>query len=438
VLQRELAFAPQEETVAVYHDVLADRSRRRKAPSTQSAERAGNWRIEPARLVSAAPFVGRDNLVAELCHQLAHPAQGGGMVLVTGEAGVGKTRLLEEVAKTAADQGAVVLWGGGGASETNFVCGPFAVALEGYVAPRPVAERRELARRYPALSGLVPSLVSETAAAHALAAPGEHREVVPAIVRLLTDTAREHPVLLVLDDLRKADGYSLDIVGYLAHLASERRMLMIASVREEEVEPGSAVARLLANVMREGLCRRLELQCLSRAQCHELVAAIVPSTSVSRRLLDQIYELSRGNPMFVRELAQEVRALGQPGDAGTGARAASVIADQVPSQVRALVEMQLSSLDSSTRRVLWLVAAAGTTEVSFADLRAGAAALDPPVGDGALLDALDRAVETRLLEERGHGYAFRHPLVRSALYERLSHHRRAQLGGALQHSSAHA
>jgi hypothetical protein len=83
------------------------------------------------------------------------------------------------------------------------------------------------------------------------------------------------------------------------------------------------------------------------------------------------------------------------------------------------------------QRVLSLSSAACAEEVSLAELREGAAALDPPVMYGALLDALDRAVDVRILEERNHGYVFRHPLVRSALYERLSHHRRAQYQAAL-------
>jgi DNA-binding SARP family transcriptional activator len=423
-LQRELDFVPQEETVAAYHDVLAHRT---SQPKPSSSPAGG-----PA---SPDPFVGRTEIVSELCGPLRRPTRRAGLVLVTGEAGVGKTRLLEEVAKCAARQDAAVFWGGAGAPGTHLACGPFAVALEGYVAARPLAERRELARRYPPLTGFVPSLVTETQAVPVLSTQGDHGDVVPAIVRLLTDTAREHPVLLVVDDLLQADGHSLDIIGYLAHLAIDGRWLMVASVGEQEVEPGTAVSRLLGTAMREGLCRKLELQCLSRTECHELVSAMLPSASVSRELLDQIYERSRGNPMFARELAQDARALVPPRNGGSGASRAQLIAGRVPTRVRMLAEMQLTALDSTTQRVLLLAAAAGDKEVSFSHLRMGAAALDPPVGDGALLDALDRAVETRLLDERQHGYTFRHPLVQSALYERLSHHRRAQLGGALRNSS---
>lgn len=436
VLQHELDFAPQEETVAAYHDILAHRTQQRKASSSPPSYRPAPRPVACHHPAWNDPFVGRATVVAELCDQLARAADGGGMVVVSGEAGIGKTRLLEEVAKSASAQGAVVLWGGAGAHGSHFASGPFAVALEGYVAARPLAERRELARRYPPLRGFVPSLVTETRAPHLASARGDYLDVMPAIVRLLTDTARDHPVLLVLGDLREADRYSLDMIGYLAQLAADRRWLLVGAMREEELEPGTAVARLLATVMREGLCRKVELECLSRADCHQLVAAMLPAASETRELLDQIYELSRGNPMFARELLAEARAQGERDDRHSGARRPALLADRVPGRVRALTETRLASLDSTVQRILLLASAAGTTEVSFADLRGGAAALDPPIGDGALLDALDCALEIRLLEERRNGYAFRHPLVRSALYERLSRDRRAQLGDALQHAGA--
>lgn len=438
VLRRELDLAPQEETVALYDDILANRIPAGEASPGRPRLPAVRSPLSPRRSTAPDPFVGRADLVAELCRPLARPAGGGGVVLVSGEAGIGKTRLLEELAARATHHGAVVLRGGAGAHGKHFACGPFAVALEGYVASCPVGERRDLARRYPPLTRFVASLLTETHTPHVVSARGDYLGVVPAIVRLLTDIARQHPVLLVLDDLGEADDYSLEIIGYLAHLAIDRRWLLVGAVREEDVDPGTAVAHLLATSMREGLCRKVELQCLSRGECQQLVAAMLPGAAESPELVDQIYELSRGNPMFARELVQDACAHGHGEDGRARARWAALIADRVPSRVQALAETRLTTLDAIARRVVLLVAAAGTTEVSLADLRTAAAALDPPVGDGALLDALDHALERGFLEEQRNGYGFRHPLVRSALYERLSRHRRAQLGEALQHSSANS
>jgi DNA-binding SARP family transcriptional activator len=435
VLQRELDFAPQEETVAVYHDVLAHRTSQRKAPSRQPRERSVPSRGDADQVNSDDPFVGRTGIVEELCRQLSHPVGPGGMVIVTGEAGIGKTRLLEELAKGAVDQGAILLWGGAGAHGGHFDCGPFAVALEGYIAALPLAKRRELARRYQPLTSFVPSLVGETSPAHAAGGNGDHLDVVPAIVGLLADLARHQPVLLVLGDLCDTDAHSLDIIGYLAHLATRRPWLLVGAAREDEVQPGTPVARLIANTTREGLCRNVELQPLARAECDELVAVMLPDAPQNPQLLDQIYTASRGNPMFIRELVQQIGTDGEL-DADAGMQPAPLSVARVPSRVRNLAEARLATLDSTVQRVVVLAAAAATTEISLADLRGGASALDPPLANGALLDALDRALETGFLEERDGGYGFRHPLVQSAIYDRLSRHRRAELGRALGHAKS--
>jgi hypothetical protein len=111
----------------------------------------------------------------------------------------------------------------------------------------------------------------------------------------------------------------------------------------------------------------------------------------------------------------------------------SWVATRVPARVHALAGMQLASVDEPVRRVVELAGAARATDVSLSELRAEGAALEPRVSDATLSDALDRALQIHLLEERNRGYAFRRPLVRSALYEGLSRHRRDQLRGALGH-----
>jgi predicted ATPase len=182
----------------------------------------------------------------------------------------------------------------------------------------------------------------------------------------------------------------------------------------------------------------VELGWLSREECDQLVVAMLPSAAANAGLLARIFTLSRGNPLFIRELVKQVRARDPEHRRRTRVTSVSSLGDPVPSRVRALAEARLASLDTTTQRVLSLSSAASTEEVSLAELRKGTAALDPPVTYGALLDALDRAVDLRILEDRNEGYAFRHPLVRSALYGRLSHHRRAQYQAAFASHASEA
>ncbi len=258
-----------------------------------------------------------------------------------------------------------------------------------------------------------------------------HLDLIPAIVRLLTDLSRRQPVLLVLNDLHDADPFSLDLIRYLAHLALQRPWLMVGAVREEEVEAGSELRRLIEATTRERLCQRIELRCLSRPDCDHLVRALLRDVHAGDELLARVYRQSRGNPLFVGELVRHLSRTGDPAIAVGGRNDPWHAAARVPARVRALAAMQLAAMDETLRRVLLLAAASGAAEISLGALRAGTAALEPPVSDAALLDALDKALQMRVLEEGANGLAFRHPLFRSAVYEGLSRHRRDQLHAAL-------
>jgi DNA-binding SARP family transcriptional activator len=437
VLRRELGMAPQPETVSLYHDILGSRAPPQRSaadhdPALTDRNRAVvNGHLPVAKEATLVrPFVGRDRVIQHLWGQLTRDMRGGaGMILLTGEAGIGKTRLLEEFAARAGGQGAAVLWSGRGAHAKQFVCGMFAVALEGYAESRPAAERNEIAGRYPALARFVPSL--GTSGEPGLAHGDCDLDLVPAIVRLLTDLGRRQPVLVVLNDLHDADPLSLDLVRYLAHLAVQRPWLIVAGVREEEVEAGSEFRRMIEATTREGLCLRIDLHCLSRQDCDQLVRAMLPRHRVGDQLVEQIYQRSGGNPLFIGELVREIQQSGEVVPAGRGWHESSWVATRVPARVRALTAMRLAAVDEVLRRVLGLAAAAGATGISLGKLRAAAATFEPPVSDAALMDALDRALQMHVLEERGTGFAFRYPLFRSALYEGLSRHRRDQLHAAL-------
>jgi DNA-binding SARP family transcriptional activator len=424
-LRQELDLAPQHETVLLYHDILA-----RRIPPHTTALIAVHERADPPRAPLAdptlgKPFVGREPVLRHLCQQLTRrDDRGAGMILVSGEAGVGKTRLLEELAAEAGRHGALVLWGGGGGHAHRFAWGPLAVALEGYAASRPESERDELAVRYPPLAGFVPSLGIKSQFPLD-ARPIDHQDdLIPAIVRLLTDLAREQPVLLVLGDLHDDDPFRLDLLRYLAQLAVKRPWLMVGAAREDETGAATELGRMIEATTREGLCLKIDLGCLSRADCDQLVRVMFAGRDVGDELAGQIYHWSRGNPLFVEELVAEMRRNAR-GGSGLGELA------RVPARVRALTAVRLARMDETLRRVLALAAASHAAEFSLSKLLTGAAALEPPISDEALFDALDRALQAGLLEERTRGYAFRYPLIQAALYEGLSRHRRDQFEAAL-------
>jgi predicted ATPase len=157
---------------------------------------------------------------------------------------------------------------------------------------------------------------------------------------------------------------------------------------------------------------------LRTRDCDRLVRALLPAPRVGEELVEHIRARSGGNPLFVREIVRELR------------QRSPVIGAPVPASLRGLVAAQLADEHENVRRVLALAACAEEPDVSLVELARAAELLDPPISDPELFAALDRALQTRTLEERESAYAFRQPLVRAALYEGLPRHRRDQLQAA--------
>ena len=439
VLRQELDVTPQPETISLYDEILASRLPQRSGPDRVNGNGNGNGngnlsRSSPVHAAAnGCPFVGRERAIRHMVSQLMRrDGEQPGMIVVSGETGVGKTRLLDEFASQASAQGAATLCGGRGAHAERFACGAFAVALEDYAANRSEAERTELSRVYPALARFVPSL----AAGIPLPAPAPdlrdyYLDLFPSIVQFLMDLTRTKPVLLVLGDLHEADAVGLDLIKYLAHLAVGTPLLMVGALRDPDIEADPGLPQMIEAMTREQLWLRIDLHCLSRQATDQLVHAMLPGAHVSDDTLSQTYAQSRGNPLFVRELVEGMSAHGSLVAADEDCQDLSWLAARLPTRRRILIGMRLALMDEPLRRVLGLAAAVCGTEISLSQLRAGAAALKPPVDIPVLFDALDRALRLRLLEERGEGYAFRHPVVRAALYDCLPRHRRDELRAAL-------
>jgi predicted ATPase len=253
-------------------------------------------------------------------------------------------------------------------------------------------------------------------------------------------------VLLVLGDLHEADAVGLDLVRYLAHLAGRVPLLMVGALRDPDIEAAAGLRWMIEAMTRERLWVRIDLHCLSQRATGQLVRAMLPGTRVSDETLAEIYAQSRGNPLLIREMVDCISSSGHFDATGSASSAASAgehglvsgwLAARAYNRTRALTAMRLAVMDEPLRRVLGLAAAADATEISLSRLRAAAAALEPPLPVPALFDALDRALQRHLLEERDEGYAFRHPFVRSALYDCLPRHRRDEFRTALAAARVH-
>ncbi|MGW1179954.1 ATP-binding protein [Streptomyces drozdowiczii] len=411
-LDAELGVRPGPETERLHRAALAP------APPVPPA-------VAPSlpaslRVPATTPLRGR---AAELDRMLA--ADGTAVVtLLTGEAGVGKTRLVAEAARHAASTGTAVLWGGGHDAEGHTPYGAFAEALDGWLAERDEAERARVGGEYPELAAFLPALGRVRADSER--SPEEERDrLFRATAGLLGELAAVQPLLIVLDDLHAADRGSFQLLSHLARCAAQADgWRFIVTYREEELPDGDPRRAGLTSLVRQGMATREEVARLDQEACLAVVRDTVGLPAVgAATATDRVWELSLGNPLFAVELAH-----GLAEGAGTGA----------PDGVRQLVAERLGRLDQDARRIVEALSVSGP-ETSLSELLDVAAhGLDPAVIGGAATDALERAMAASLIEERdivvgGHheaGLTFRHPLVRLTCYEKLSALRRRQLHGA--------
>ena len=383
------------------------------------------------RLTSTFPFVGR-TAELETLRTLMPRAEGEGrrVVLLGGEPGSGKSRLVREFAGEAARDGALVLYGAC-AADVRTPYGPFVEALDHLARTVDPSELRaalgtgggELTRLLPDLpvrAGDLPPPVK--------ADPDtERHRLHTAVTDLLTGVTRRRPALLVLEDGHWADAPTLLLLRHLTRAAGHARVLLLATFRDSEADVPEALSETLADLRRSDDVVRLRLAGLSGDEVAEFVrsAAGGDLDPEMRELAEAIHVLTKGNPFLVCELWRALVETGAVALVGGTIRLVRPPAEiGSPESVREVVSQRLSRLAPVTTDLLELAATAGS-EFEL-DIVRGAAGLREP----ELLAALDEAVRSGMLEELpspGLSYRFTHELVRRALYDRLSGMRRAEL-----------
>ncbi len=356
-------------------------------------------------------FVGRQRELEELVAALSDADAGRGQLfLVTGEPGIGKTRLARELERVATARGATVAWGrcweGGGAPAYWPWTQIFRTALEGV----DLADvRTKLGPHAGALLALLPELdlASSQDGAGSDDAASRFR-ICDAAARFLRLQSRSAPLVLILDDLHAADAASLVLLQFVARELSGTAMVVIGTYREVEARWQPTVAAALAEAGREGT--KIPLLGLSRDHLADYIERTT-ARRVPDATIDAIHRVTEGNPFFVDEI---VRTL-----ASTGNVEASPDDLAIPENARAAVRRRLESLSEPCRSMLSTGAVIGR---EF-DVDMLANVLGSPADDvNTLLDEADRggAVVASGLEH----YGFRHALFRETLYDDLPPGRR--------------
>ncbi|GAA1192490.1 LuxR family transcriptional regulator [Streptomyces hebeiensis] len=362
------------------------------------------WPVE-TRSVSPV-FVGRTGELTALSDALVRSAEGEPQaLLVGGEAGVGKTRLLEELCAAARAEGTVVAIGGCveiGADGLPFA--PFSTALRslrrqlpGELAAAAEGQEDELARILPELGQADRGALGEDGTAR----------LFELTARLLERLAAERTILLVLEDLHWADASTRHLLAYLFRALRRGRLVVVGTYRADDIHRRHPLRPLLAELDRLRSVRRIELARFTRAEVRHQLAGIL-AADPDPAVLDEIFERSDGNAFFVEELACSIGSGCRPG---------------LSESLRDLLLVRVEALPEDTQQVARIVAEGGTTVEYRLLLAVGRLAEDD------LIEALRAAVNANILlpTADGDGYRFRHSLVREAVSDDLLPGERSRL-----------
>jgi hypothetical protein len=383
---------------------------------------------EQGSVTAAAAFVGRRGELEELLAALERAGQGrGALFLLSGEAGIGKTRLAAELVARAQANGVQCVWSsawdGGGAPAYWPWIQVVRRLLQGLP---PDAVRERLGSAAPDLAHVMPELreaLPDIPVISGLESDQARFALFDALSRFLRGAAAETPLVLVLDDLHAADRASLLLLEFLARTLHDAAILVVAGQRTGEGNEPDAAA-LLARIAGAPTARTLPIGGLSRGELEELVALHVPDPG-RPALISRLHALTDGNPFFADEVT---RLLVAEGFAPTAESPGPVAALPLPDSVRDTIRRRLSPLPHETRDVLSLAAVIGR------EFRLKTLAAASKRDADELLEALDEAVAARTLREvpgEIGRYAFAHALIPETLYEDLPKARRTQYHGTV-------
>ncbi|HXH83419.1 MAG TPA: AAA family ATPase [Candidatus Tectomicrobia bacterium] len=399
VVQRELGAEPEPETQRLYRSILAAPSTARRAPDVFG---------------SAAPLIGRDGEAVRLRQALADAAAGHGrIVVVSGEAGIGKSRLLDTLGADVRERAARLLVGRCHETERALAFGPWVDALRtarvGSQDPAvdhvPAASRAELTRLLPELAR--PDLPPATRDA---------RRLFQAVFELVAEVAASGPLVIVLEDAHWADDSSLRLAAFVARRIAALPVLVVLTVRDDETPASPALAGVLDELLREPDAIHLALSPLSRTDTTAMLRSLLgPAREPKMAVADHVWHVSEGNPFVVVEMARALRdGAVLPGDQGV----------PLPERVRRLIEVRLGRLGERARHLVAVAAVIGR-EFEFPLLARTAG-----MPDAEAAEALEELVRRRVVHGVGERFDFVHERIRNVAYASLLPPRRTLLHAA--------
>ncbi len=390
----------------------------------------------PARELSVLERIERGRLVAregELSEARAiwrkASAGEGSMLLVSGEPGIGKTRLVRELCTEVQVAGDRVL-AGECYSEGGAPYAPFAQILRRAFRD---GAGDELATALPDfvladLLTLAPSLrlrFPDVPPNPSLDPRSEQQRLFENVVACCQALCARVPLLLVLEDAHWADSGSLALLRHLARRTRRHRVLIVATYREVELDQTLPFQEVLLDLNRERLATRLRLTRLDREGTHDMLAALFAEDEITTEFVRGIYTETEGNPFFVEEVCKALVESGQVRFVDGAWDRPDMEELEIPQGVRVAIQSRVGKMPPDCQEMLRLAAVLGR-EFEFETLLAASDA-----GEEALIDSLECASRAQLAEAVSAGrdvtFAFTHALIPTTLYDGVSILRRRRL-----------
>ncbi len=410
ILGKELGVGPSAETMKTLDDIREGKVGAEKKQRPQRASFSG----------TTLPIIGRVeecNRVEQLLDHLIS-GQGGGLI-ISGEAGIGKTRLVREIIQQTRRKDIPFYLGQSGDSSGNVAYGPFIELFDDMLNRQPELEEDlpvELGRLVPSFQGDGDPFPH----ADKLAAKGH---LFARVHRLFTRLAEGDHCVVILEDLHMADQGSRELFSYLIRHLNRVPVLFVVTLRKEEGEP-------IPDFIRDTPEQKMEMIELAPLTYEEHIALLqhyAEDSIIGTNIADHIYRLGEGNPLFALEL---LRHHSEEGDTDailqqsrvSGEQPVFPVSENIPSSLYHLVEQKLEKLSPPAHHLLYIAAVIGR-QIPY-ELLAFIGSSDNSGADKELFDALEEVLKARLLEEQGLNYSFRHTLVQETIYSSISQARR--------------
>ncbi len=388
----------------------------------------------PARLthVPLTGLVARETEAALLtdAYKRAGAGEGRAVILVSGDAGVGKTTLVAEVARRAAKEGACVLLGRC-QEDVSASYSPFAEALHHYVAHAPEHVLRSHVEVHGSdIASMVPALAQRLGAVPAPTGTDPETErylLYGAVAGLLTTASTLQPTVLVLDDLQWSDSQSLRLLRHIVTTVESARLLVIGTFRDTELSPSNPLCDLLGDLQREPSISRIELKGFDDTGVLAFMEAAAGQRleEAATDLAHALWLETEGNPFFVGEVLRSLTETGAiyQDDRGRWTVAGEMSEMVLPNSVREVISARVGRLGAQAGRVLSIAAVIGR-DFDFDLLDAVT-----DLSQEEMLDVLDGATGAALVHDVPDvpgRYSFSHALTQHTLYQGLPSVRRTR------------